>query len=179
LFFTTAQLCKLTGVPVGTLKRLRSHGSVLAAHPGERGRGHSDLWTVEQALALAVARGLRSSGGVTADAEGVLSYLWGLCARDLERAFKKGRTCLMLVVTPQGTHCLPTLVCRDAILSNPAINDQKATAMSHGMSPSALDVEAIWRFLLQEANAVGVKSTKGSKTTDKVKRCVSGFSRTK
>jgi hypothetical protein len=167
VYFTTSQLCALTGVPVGTLKRLRSQGSVLAAQPGQRGRGHSDLWAVEQALALGVARGLRSSGCVTADAEEVLKYLWDFSAKDLERAFKEGRTCLMLVVTLQGTHCLPTLVTRDAILANKDINDQRATAMSLGIKPSALDVEAIWRFFLQQAAAVGVELPKGSKEIGK------------
>jgi hypothetical protein len=84
----------------------------------------------------------------------------------------------MLVVTPQGTHCRPTLFRRDAILNNQEINDQRATALSLGIAPSALDVEAIWRFLLQKAKAVGVKLTKGSKTTGKVKGCASRSSRT-
>jgi hypothetical protein len=34
--------------------------------------------------------------------------------------------------------------------------------MSLGIKPSTLDVKAIWRFLLQQAAAVGVELPKGS-----------------
>jgi hypothetical protein len=161
VYFTTSQLCALTGLPIGTLKRLRSQGSVLAALPGQRGRGHSDLWAVEQALALAVARGLRSCGCVAVDAEAVLRYFWDFSAKDLERAFKAGRTHLVLVVTAQGTHCLPKLVSRNDILGNQHSNDQKVLAMHSGLKPSALDVQAIWRFLLEQAAEVGVELPEG------------------
>ncbi len=147
MFFTTAQLCAITGVPAGTLKRLRAAGSVLAARPGRPGRGHADLWSPEQVLALAVARGLRGCGVPAADAEAVLRFLWDLSAADLRRHFRAGRTCLMLVATPGGTGCLPEFLPRAAILDNEAIDAHAVTALRLGVRPSALDVEAVWHFI--------------------------------
>jgi hypothetical protein len=169
LLFTTSQLCEMTGVPLGTLRRLSAEGSVLAAKPGTRGRGHADLWAAEQVLALAVARGLRSGGVVPADAEQVLKYLWGLTAAALKKNFRAGRTCLMLVLTPNGTRCLPRLVSRNDILDNDAIHQQAATALAAGVSPSALDVEAIWRFILKQAHADGTAEKTGRRATHKAK----------
>lgn len=169
MYFTTRQLCHLTGVPFGTLKRLRAAGSVLAAKPGTRGRGHTDLWTPSQVLALAVARGLRSGGVVAADAEAVLQFLWRCPAARLEEAFQAGRTCLMLGITPAGTHCLPTLVTRAAILDHETSTAPPGTALSLGVSPSALDVQAIWRFIRAQADTVGVTGRRRAQATRKAK----------
>src|SRR5262249_11162174 len=118
-FFTTAHLCELAGVPAGTLKRLRASGSVLAARPGDRGRGHCDLWTCEQVFAIMVARALRKAGVVQEDAEAVLQYLWGMSGRELDTQFASGHDRLMLVVSRErGTRCLPMLLQRAAIFEN-------------------------------------------------------------
>ena len=153
MYFTTAELCKLTGVPLGTLHRLRSLGSVLAARPGGQGRGRSDLWSPEQVLALAVARGLRACGVVPEDAEAVLQYLWTQTASTLEAHFRAGRTHLGLAISPQGTHCRAELVRRDETLNDARSDEVRAAALPSGVGPSALDVEAIWRFILKQAQA--------------------------
>jgi hypothetical protein len=178
MYFTTSQLCDLTGVPYGTLKRLRAAGSVLAAQPGRRGRGHSDLWAPEQALALAVARGLRSCGVVAADAEAVLQYLWGQTASALKKQFRADRTCLMLVLGPRGTNCLARLVRRQDVLDNEEINALSGTALGSGIAPSALDVAAIWAFILRKAEEMGVAVEGGAKATHQRKACASGSSPT-
>ncbi len=177
MYFTTAQLCQLTGLPLGTLHRLRSMGSVLAAKPGGSGRGHSNLWSPEQVLALAVARGLRACGVVSKNAEGVLQYLWGQTASTLEAHFQAGRTYLGLTITPQGTRCRAELVRRDEILDDETMDQFKAAALRSGVRPSALDVEAIWRFILLQAQAGAAAGEHGSQATPAEDVCVSDTSR--
>jgi hypothetical protein len=147
LLFTTQQMCAITGVPEGTIKRLRASGSILAARRGSRGRGHPDRWSASQVLALAVARGLRGCGVPAANAESVLQYFWQMSDASLDRHFRAGRTCLMLVAGPDGTGCLPVLVHRESILKNDDIDANAVTALRLGVRPSALDVAAIWDFI--------------------------------
>jgi hypothetical protein len=153
-------------------------GSVLAAKPGGPGRGRSDLWSPGQVLALAVARGLRACGVVPTDAAAVLQYLWEQTASSLEARFRAGRTRLGLTITPQGTHCRAELVRRDEILDDETGGEAKAAALRSGVSPSALDVEAIWRFILTQAQAGAEAGEDVGRATPAERPCASGSSRT-
>jgi hypothetical protein len=144
-YLSSIDLCRLTGLPMGTLKRLRAEGFLRPAQPGTRGRGHADLWSLTQALAIAVSRGLRTRG-ITLDQAGhVLKYFLDMPSTRLEAHFRQGRTCLIMA----GTQVLPRLLTRDSILANKEID--YTTAASAGLLPAALDVERIWEVIKREA----------------------------
>src|SRR5207245_2111506 len=113
-YLTSSDLCRLTGLPMGTLKRLRAAGSVLAAKPGAQGRGHGDLWSLVQVLALAVARGLRSRGVSLEEAGPVLEFFWDMPTKQLEDRFRNRQIYLALF----GTKVLPKLVTQDSLFNN-------------------------------------------------------------
>ncbi|HLN30705.1 MAG TPA: hypothetical protein VK395_23390 [Gemmataceae bacterium] len=144
-YLTSNELCRLTGLPMGTLKRLRADGWLKAAKPGGRGRGHADLWSLQQVLAIAVSRGLRTRGVSLDQAEQVLLYLWNMPAKYMEVQFRRGQTCLFLA----GTQVLPRLFTQASIFANEHID--YATAASVGMLPAAVDVQRIWERIRSEA----------------------------
>ena len=144
-YLTSSELCRLTGLPMGSLKRLRAEGGLRAAKPGAPGRGHADLWSLAQVLGIAVARGLRTRGVSLEQAEQVLHYLWDMPAARLAAHFRHGQTCLFLV----GTEVLPRLLTPDSILANDQID--YATAASVGLLPAAVDVRRIWERIQAEA----------------------------
>jgi hypothetical protein len=147
-YLTSSELCRLTGLPMGTLKRLRAAGWLQAAKPGAQGRGHADLWSLTQVLAIAVARGLRTRGVSLDQAEQVLRYLWEMPRTQLESRFREGRTCLLLA----GTQVLPQLLPLESILANDQID--YTTAASVGMLPAAVDVQKIWQRIQAEARTL-------------------------
>jgi len=142
---TSTELCRLTGLPMGTLKRLRAAGWLRAAKPGAQGRGHADRWSLAQVLAIAVARGLRTRGVSLDQAERVLRYLWAMPMTRLEEHFRDGQTCLFLI----GTDVLPRLLPLDSILANEQID--YTTAASVGLLPAAVHVQRIWERIMAEA----------------------------
>jgi hypothetical protein len=144
-YLTSFELCRLTGLPMGTLKRLRAAGSVLAAKPGGQGRGHADLWSLVQVLALAVARGLRSRGVSLEEAGPVLKYFWEMPTTKLEDHFRNGQTYLALF----GTKVLPRLVTQDSIFKNERVD--YSTAATEALLPAAIDVKLIWERIKAEA----------------------------
>jgi hypothetical protein len=146
-YLTSAELCRLTGLPMGTLKRLRASGWLRAAQPGGQGRGHADRWSLPQALGITVARGLRRRGVSLEQANAALQYLWSMSGARLEAHFKAGRTCLALL----GTEVLPRLLPLDSILANNQID--YATAASVGMLPAAVDVQRIWTWITAARSA--------------------------
>jgi hypothetical protein len=143
-YLSSSELCRLTGLPMGTLKRLRAAGFVEAAQPGTRGRGHADLWSLPQVLAIAVARGLRTRGISLEQAGQVLKYFWRMPTTRLESQLQQGQTCLLLA----GTQVLPRLLTLESILANDEID--YATAATAGLLPAAVDVQRIWERIKAE-----------------------------
>jgi hypothetical protein len=143
---------------MGTLKRLRAEGGLRAAKPGAKGRGHADLWSLGQVLAIAVARGLRTRGVSLEQAEQVLDYLWAMPATRLEAHFRHGQTCLFVV----GTEVLPRLLTPDSILTNEQID--YTTAARVGLLPAAVDVRRIWERIQAEARSLETTAVRPRKS---------------
>jgi hypothetical protein len=144
LTVTTTDLARLTGVPEGTVKTLRAAGHLRPARPGRPGPGVGDRWSLTQALALAVSRGLRHRGVTSEEAGRVLNLLWHLSRERLEAQLAGGRTCLMVV----GRLVMPRLVSRAAVLANEQMDYEAAQTV--GLLPCAVDVAAVWGRLLEE-----------------------------
>jgi hypothetical protein len=153
-YLTSSELCRLTGLPMGTLKRLRAAGWLQAAQPGTRGRGHTDRWSLPQVLAIAVARALRTRGISLDQASQVLEYFWHMPAARLEDHFRRGQTCLFVV----RTDVLPRLLTRDSILANEQID--YSTAATVALLPVAVDVQRTWEWIKAEAAKTKALSTK-------------------
>lgn len=154
---TSSDLCRLTGLPMGTLKRLRAAGSILAAKPGGQGRGHADRWSLAQVLGIAVARGLRRRGFSLEEAGPVLQYFFDMSSTQLEARFRDGQTCLAVF----GTKILPRLVTRDSILENEQLD--YSTAATAGLLPAAIDVQRVWGIIKTEAAKLEQKKKTGTK----------------
>lgn len=163
-WLTSDDLCRLTGIPMGTLKRLRAARSVRAAKPGAQGRGHTDRWSLEQALAIAVGRALRARGASVEEASPVLQYFWSISAGQVEAQFQNGETCLAVI----GTKVVPKLVTQESILANEQID--YSTAATVGLLPAAIDVQRIWNKIKAEAGKPEVQKRTPSKTKRKAGR---------
>jgi|YelNatPaOPRAMG01_1025707.scaffolds.fasta_scaffold291108_1 hypothetical protein len=142
-YLTSAEVCRLTGVPDGTLKRMRAIGQFRPAVPSTGSRV-SDLWTPMQCLSLAVGRGLRMRGIDPHEADAAAATFADMTPQHLEALFAKGRTCLCLV----GNHVVAKLATRESILASDRID--RSTGATSGLLPAALDVQRVWRWLQEE-----------------------------
>jgi hypothetical protein len=152
-YLTSAEVCRLTGVPDGTLKRMRAIGQFRPAVPSTGSRV-SDLWTPMQCLSLAVARGLRMRGIDPHEADAAAAMFGDMTSGQLEALFAKGRTCLCLV----GNHVVAKLSTQESALASERID--RSTGATSGLLPAALDVQRVWIWLQEEVKKIDRKKPK-------------------
>jgi hypothetical protein len=152
-YLTSAEVCRLTGVPDGTLKRMRAIGQFRPAVPSTGSRV-SDLWAPMQCLSLAVGRGLRMRGIDPHEADAASAMFADMTPQHLEALFAKGRTCLCLV----ANHVVAKLATRESILASEKID--RSTGATSGLLPAALDVQRVWMWLQEQVKKIDRKKPK-------------------
>lgn len=140
----TDEVALITGVPEGTLRSLLTSGGISPAIRGHQGRD-PHRWTIQQALGIAVARGLRMRAVESDDALAAYRYLSAFSEDEIEAEFQAGRTCLMIV----GVKCLSKLLSLESILACPEIDYRAAATV--GLMPTALHVGRVWAVIKREA----------------------------
>jgi hypothetical protein len=140
---TTAELCDVTGIPAGTVARLRGDGRIVPAKVGTPGCRSGHRWSAQQTLAFACWRLLRGRGVSPDDAECCRRWLEVLSEQELHERFARGEELLLIV----GDSCKPALVGMRAVLA--VVSDTSGSGA--GVLASGINVKQLHRHLIAEA----------------------------
>lgn len=152
---TSEQLVMFTGLPKGTLKRLRASGALVPAQG--KGRPHRDYWSAPQALGISIGRALRQRGVSLDQADAVREYLSALPIEQLEARILSGHRFIAIV----GSMALPRLLTLEAIHDNEMAPDADTIVRAVLARPVAMDVGVAWLQLQRALEALESEQTAG------------------
>lgn len=164
---TAAEASRAIKIPLATIQLWVKKGWVAPAHRA-KGSGYDHLFSIRQALALAVGRDIRNRGLPIETAQAAMQWLLAWRLSDLNQSWLEGRT-LMLVV---GKSVFPTLATRDEIYSNPHLDI--VAASTAGVPVAVVDIQKAYtelnrRILADRAGIdAGESSQLGSSPVEKL-----------
>jgi hypothetical protein len=127
------QWATLLDIPFGSIKFARRHGQFPTG-------------SLPEGLGVAAARAARTRGASLEQAGNLLGYLSGLSVDALERRFAAGCTHVLMM----GEKVLCRLVPPEAVIQNKTVQDNLPAAWAAGLTPTLIDVGAIWRRIKEE-----------------------------
>lgn len=138
------QTRRLLDMPSSTVDYWLTHSEITPRIPGE-GRGTSRMLTVQQAWAIGIAKAVRAGGQSVENAGKIAAFLESLPPEHVEAEFKKGRTCLLVVIADGEMSFLPMLIRPSAITNNPELNAAREEAIKQGTTliTSGIDVKPL------------------------------------
>jgi hypothetical protein len=139
---TATDARKLLDLPQPTFQWYVRKGAVRPVLQG-KGQGSMNAFTVQQVWAIGIAKSIKGGGQPLEVAMQAASILEGLKPKQIERAFKEGRTCLFVVSVDGEATIMPRLVGPSAIIDNPQLAKARAEAERNGQTVmfSGIDVK--------------------------------------
>jgi DNA-binding transcriptional MerR regulator len=150
---SATEVCELLSVPHRTLANWVDAGVIKPiVDPG--GRGNRRKFSITDVLAVGVGRGLRVNG-LSLDVVGdVTEVLLSHDEAKLHRAFREGRTCIMIC----GDKVFRQLVQPESILANKHVD--YSILKTGGLMPIAVNVARAFDKLLSAVAAADAKAQK-------------------
>ena len=166
--FTATEACNMLDMPRNSLQEWLRHGAVEPVIPAA-GRGSPLIMNVQQCWALGIARSIRNGGQSLTIAVKVAKRLDTFDPDYVEKSFRKGRTCIVVITAGEQQDVVKELVHPDEILNNKSLNKLRAQAKKEGrvLMFSGIDVKGMLDQLVTLAEKQAKERKKKSKEPKK------------
>lgn len=141
---TTPEFARVTGIKRGSVAAFRRAVGIEPDHGLLRGIQYQHPYSVQNAVAAIVWRGLLKIGVRREDAAAVSRAIWTTPTEHLEADFARGAKFILCV----GPVACPRLLSEEAIRAPEGV----PTEVARSLSPVAVDVETIFRGVLAEVS---------------------------